>query len=51
MSSRLPDIPRFYEYLASRVVVMFKPRFPDRDSKPQFELVLNKKMAYDTVSI
>ncbi|CAG8620867.1 1600_t:CDS:10 [Paraglomus brasilianum] len=50
MSSRLPDIPRFYEYLASRVVVMFKPRFPDRDSKPQFELVLNKKMAYDTVA-
>ncbi|POG66834.1 ubiquitin carboxyl-terminal hydrolase 5 [Rhizophagus irregularis DAOM 181602=DAOM 197198] len=44
------DIPHFYESLTLRIVVSFKPKLKDRDPKPEFDLVLNKKWTYDQVA-
>ncbi|CAG8433376.1 8105_t:CDS:10 [Ambispora gerdemannii] len=48
--NRIATIPQFYEYLTCRIVVQFKPKFRDRELKPEFELVLNKKWNYDEVA-
>ncbi|CAB4444830.1 unnamed protein product [Rhizophagus irregularis] len=54
------NIPHFYESLALRIVVSFKPKLEDQYSKPEltyeqvsyseFDLILNKKWTYDQVS-
>ncbi|CAB4475297.1 unnamed protein product [Rhizophagus irregularis] len=54
------NIPHFYESLALRIVVSFKPKLEDRYLKPEltyeqvsyseFDLILNKKWTYDQVS-
>ncbi|RGB42735.1 ubiquitin carboxyl-terminal hydrolase 5 [Rhizophagus diaphanus] len=49
-SGRYSDIPHFYESLTLRIVVSFKPKLKDRDPKPEFDLVLNKKWTYDQVA-
>ncbi|PKC11352.1 putative ubiquitin-specific processing protease 21 [Rhizophagus irregularis] len=49
-SGRYWDIPHFYESLTLRIVVLFKPKLKDRDPKPEFEIVLNKKWTYDQVA-
>ncbi|RHZ60946.1 hypothetical protein Glove_350g9 [Diversispora epigaea] len=60
-AGRVYNIPQFYEFLSMRIVVQFKPKprpkevenvskFKDLEPKPEFELVLNKKMNYDAVA-
>jgi len=49
-ASRIHSIPHFYESLSLRVVVSFKPKLKDREPKPEFDLVLNKKWTYDQVA-
>ncbi|CAB5149159.1 unnamed protein product [Rhizophagus irregularis] len=49
-SGRYWDIPHFYESLTLRIVVFFKPKLKDRDLKPEFDLVLNKKWTYDQIA-
>ncbi|RGB42717.1 cysteine proteinase [Rhizophagus diaphanus] len=49
-AGRFWDIPHFYESLTLRIVVSFKPKLKDRDPKPEFDLVLNKKWTYDQVA-
>ncbi|CAG8737552.1 19364_t:CDS:10, partial [Gigaspora margarita] len=49
-AGRIREIPAFYESLSMRIVVQFKPKYKDREQKPEFELVLNKKHTYDDVS-
>ncbi|CAG8844218.1 17810_t:CDS:2, partial [Racocetra persica] len=46
-AGRIYDIPTFYELLAMRVVVQFKPKHEDHKQKPEFELILNKNYTYD----
>ncbi|CAB5149192.1 unnamed protein product [Rhizophagus irregularis] len=50
ISGRYWDIPHFYESLTLRIVVSFKPKLKDRDPKPEFDLILNKKWTYDQVA-
>ncbi|RIA93959.1 ubiquitin carboxyl-terminal hydrolase 5 [Glomus cerebriforme] len=38
-AGRICFIPQFYESLALRIVVSFKPKLKDREPKPEFELV------------
>ncbi|CAG8517017.1 2181_t:CDS:10 [Diversispora eburnea] len=60
-AGRVDSIPQFYEFLSMRIVVQFKPKpkpkegenvskFKDLEPKPEFELVLNKKMNYDAAA-
>ncbi|CAG8488525.1 10217_t:CDS:10 [Acaulospora colombiana] len=49
-AGRIYSIPQFYEHLSMRIVVQFKPKLKDREPKPEFELVLNRKMGYDAVA-
>ncbi|KAF0434881.1 cysteine proteinase [Gigaspora margarita] len=49
VAGRIHDIPVFYESLLMRIIVQFKPKYIDREQKPEFELVLNKKYTYDDV--
>jgi len=49
-ASRIHNIPQFYESLTLRVVVTFKPKLKDREPKPEFDLILNKKWTYDQVA-
>jgi ubiquitin carboxyl-terminal hydrolase 7 len=41
--------PQFYDFLQNRVLVQFKPRYEDGQLQ-EFQLMLSKKMTYDTVS-
>ena len=43
---RIYSIPQFYESLTLHIVVQFKPKLKDRDPKPEFGLILNKKWTY-----
>ncbi|KAJ3210298.1 hypothetical protein HDU67_005417 [Dinochytrium kinnereticum] len=53
--NELPDpavasVPQYFENLQNRQVVVFKPKPKERDTaRPDVELVLSKKMVYDTV--
>ncbi|CAG8491983.1 14575_t:CDS:10, partial [Cetraspora pellucida] len=50
IAGRIYDVPTFYESLSMRIVVQFKPKHKDREQKPEFDLVLNKKYTYDEVA-
>ncbi|GBB88570.1 hypothetical protein RclHR1_01510021 [Rhizophagus clarus] len=50
MADRCYDIPNFYELLTLHIVVSFKPKLKDRDPKPEFDLVLNKKWIYNQIA-
>lgn len=39
---------QFYDFLQNRVLILFKPKVDDVEL-PEFELMLSKKMNYDTV--
>lgn len=39
----------YYDFLQNRVLIRFKPKFEDSGDKEEFELVLSKKMNYETV--
>ncbi|ORX89747.1 ubiquitin carboxyl-terminal hydrolase 5 [Basidiobolus meristosporus CBS 931.73] len=47
----LATIPEYFDFIATRIVVLFKPKFKDREPRPEIELVLGKKMSYDTVAL
>lgn len=46
-AGRIHTIPEFYESLSTSIIVHFKSKFGYRDPKPEFNLVLNKKMGYN----
>lgn len=49
--SYYPNVPSYYDFLANRVLVQFKPRHEENPGRVQdFELMLSKKMTYDVVS-
>ena len=41
----------YYDFLQNRVLIRFKPKFEDSEDKEEFELVLSKKMNYETVRV
>ncbi|CAG8472795.1 3742_t:CDS:10, partial [Cetraspora pellucida] len=49
-AGRKHSIPEFYESLSTNIIIHFKSKFGYRDPKPEFNLVLNKKMRYDDVA-
>ncbi|CAG8805900.1 29716_t:CDS:2, partial [Racocetra persica] len=49
-AGRIHSIPEFYESLSTNIIIHFKSKFGYRDPKPEFNLVLNKKMRYDAVA-
>lgn len=50
-AGRIHSIPEFYESLSTSITIHFKSKFGYRDPKPEFNLVLNKKMRYDAVRL
>ncbi|EJD52931.1 cysteine proteinase [Auricularia subglabra TFB-10046 SS5] len=43
--------PQFYDFVQNRVLVFFKPKNEDpSDENPEFDLVLSKKMNYETMA-
>ncbi|WVO13321.1 hypothetical protein L204_100935 [Cryptococcus depauperatus] len=45
------SVPQFYDFLQNRILVHFKPRYEDKSGQlPEFELMLSKKMTYDTMA-
>lgn len=43
--------PQYYDFLQNRVLLYFKPKHEDpNEENPEFDLILSKKMNYDTVS-
>jgi len=40
---------QYYDFLLSRVMIIFKPKFEDPDPDAEFALILCKKQNYDTV--
>ncbi|CAG8784492.1 16298_t:CDS:2, partial [Racocetra persica] len=47
-AGRIYDIPTFYESLSMHIIIQFKPKY--HESKPKFELILNKKYKYDDIA-
>ena len=47
----LATAPGYYDAMLNRIIVNFKPKFLESRHKGDFQLVLCKKMTYDTVSI
>ena len=46
------SVPLFYDFLQNRVLVQFKPRYEEQaDKAPEFDLMLSKKMVYETVGL
>ncbi|KAM0756443.1 cysteine proteinase [Meredithblackwellia eburnea MCA 4105] len=41
---------QFYDFFLNRVVVIFKPKYEDPEPKPEFDLVLSKKMTYEQMA-
>ncbi|RIA93955.1 ICP0-binding domain of ubiquitin-specific protease 7-domain-containing protein [Glomus cerebriforme] len=50
-AGRIHNILNFYNSLNLRTIVSFKPKLEDRNSKPQFDLILNKQWTYDKASV
>ncbi|KAK6092951.1 ubiquitin-specific protease ubp15 [Batrachochytrium dendrobatidis] len=48
--AQLLTAPGYYELLANRIIVTFKPKSKDMPNKGEFELVLSRKMLYDAVT-
>ncbi|CAG8604518.1 507_t:CDS:10, partial [Dentiscutata heterogama] len=39
---RIHDIPTFYESLSMRIIILFKPKYINREQKPEFMMVANR---------
>ncbi|CAG8696361.1 2997_t:CDS:10, partial [Gigaspora margarita] len=49
-AGRVYSIPQFYASLASNLIIQFKSKFGYKEPTPEFSLILNTQMTYETVA-
>ncbi|KAJ3129556.1 hypothetical protein HK098_001032 [Nowakowskiella sp. JEL0407] len=47
---QLATIPNYFDSLLNRISIIFRAKIKDQHAKPDLELLLSKKMTYDTVA-
>jgi hypothetical protein len=46
---KYPNPVQYYDFLSNKVILNFRPRFPDQTVKEEFKCVLSKNMKYEQV--
>ena len=46
---KYPNPVQYYDFLSNKVILTFRPRFPDQMVKEEFKCVLSKNMKYEQV--